>query len=106
MQENYAELLEIWDMDSSNHNFSYKKKVTSCLRRIIGMGVATGGVWSGNIRALRHVLTMRAAEAAEEEIFHVFADLIAPVMLAGEPLLFGDFKQGENGAWAPEYKKV
>lgn len=106
MQENYAELIDIWDMDSGHHNFLYRKKVTSCLRRIIGMGVATGGVWSGNIRALRHVLTMRAADAAEEEIFHVFADKVAPVMLAQEPLLFGDFKQSETGAWSPNYRKV
>lgn len=106
MRENYAELLHIWDMDSAHHNFTYKKKVTSCLRRIIGMGVATGGVWSGNIRALRHVLTMRAADAAEEEIFHVFADLIAPIMLAQEPMLFADFKQSESGSWGPVYRKV
>lgn len=106
MRENYAELLGIWDMDSAHHNFTYKKKVTSCLRRIIGMGVATGGVWSGNIRALRHVLTMRAADAAEEEIFHVFAGLIAPVILSQEPMLFGDFKQSGTGAWGPEYRKV
>jgi thymidylate synthase (FAD) len=106
MRENYAELIDIWEMDSAHHNFTYKKKVTSCLRRIIGMGVATGGVWSGNIRGLRHVLTMRAADAAEEEIFYVFAEQIAPIMLRQEPMLFGDFKQSETGAWGPEYRKV
>ena len=106
MQENYAELIDIWEMDAAHHNFTYKKKVTSCLRRIVGMGCATGGVWSGNIRGLRHVLTMRAADVAEEEIFHVFAEKIAPIMLAQEPLLFGDFKQTETGAWEPGYRKV
>jgi len=106
MQENYSELLDIWDMREGHHNFSYKKKVTSCLRRIIGMGVATGGVWSGNIRGLRHVLTMRGGDAAEEEIFHVFAGKIAPMMLAQEPLLFGDFQETASGAWKPKHWKV
>lgn len=104
-QEDYSELLEIWDMKEGHHNFNYKKKVTSCLRRIIGMGVATGGVWTGNLRALRHVITMRAAEAAEEEIFHVFSR-IAKMMMEKEPMIFGDFSQNEKLAWIPKYKKV
>ena len=101
----YRELLKIWDMDDTHHNFHYKKVVTSCLRRIVGMGVATGGVWTGNIRALRHVITMRAAEAAEEEIFHVFSR-IARMMVEKEPLLFGDFSPNEQGFWSPKYRKV
>lgn len=106
MQENYAELISIWDMDSASHNFSYKKKVTSCLRRIIGMGCATGGVWTGNVRALRHVLTMRANEpSAEEEIFHVFTR-VGEMMIASEPLLFGDFSADGKGSLVPQYRKV
>ncbi len=104
-QLEYNELLEIWDMVEGHHLFAYKKKVTSCLRRIIGMGVATGGVWSGNIRGLRHVITMRASEAAEEEIFHVFSR-IAKMMVEREPLLFGDFVETEQGFWTPKYVKV
>jgi thymidylate synthase (FAD) len=106
MQVNYAELLDIWTMNSAHHNFHYKKIVTSCLRRIIGMGVATGGVWTGNIRALRHVITMRAHEAAEEEIFHVFCEKIAPLMFQSEPMLFGDFKADAAGSLVPGYRKV
>lgn len=101
----YADLLDIWGMDETHHNFHYKKVVTSCLRRIVGMGVATGGVWSGNIRSLRHVIAMRADESAEEEIFHVFSR-IAAMIVEKEPLLFGDFKQNENGAWDPTHWKV
>jgi thymidylate synthase (FAD) len=106
MRENYAELLEIWEMDSKHHNFSFKKKVTSCLRRIVGMGCATGGVWTGNIRALRHVLTMRGDDVAEEEIFHVFAEKIGPYMIERESMLFGDFATTESGALKPRYWKV
>jgi thymidylate synthase (FAD) len=101
----YGELLQIWDMNDKDKNFDYKKKVTSCLRRIVGMGVATGGVWTGNVRALRHVLTLRASAHAEEEILHVFSK-VAAKMKEEEPLLFGDFVEDENGFWRPKYVKV
>lgn len=101
----YSELVKVWDMDASDKNFHYKKTVTSCLRRIIGMGVATGGVWTGNVRALRHVLAMRASAVAEEEICHVFSR-VAAMMAESEPLLFGDFKQDARGFWSPKYAKV
>lgn len=100
----YAELLDIWGMDEDNKNFAYKKKVTSCLRRIVGMGVATGGVWTGNLRAVRHVVAMRAEPAAEEEIYYVFCR-IAEMMIEREPALFGDFSF-ENAAWRPKNWKV
>lgn len=101
----YSELLDIWDIPEGDHNFHYKKVVTSCLRRIVGMGVATGGVWTGNIRAIRHVITMRADAAAEEEIYYVFSNVLA-MMAKDEPHLFGDFTQLENGSWVPKYRKV
>lgn len=100
----YGELLKIWDMDEKDKNFNYKKKVTSCLRRIVGMGVATGGVWTGNIRALRHVITMRTSPAAEEEILYVFGK-IAKLMRDDYPQLFGDFEE-LDGFWRPKYMKV
>jgi hypothetical protein len=43
-QRSYARLVKIWDLDEKDKNFDYKKKVTSCLRRIIGLGVCTGEV--------------------------------------------------------------
>lgn len=102
----YRELLDVWTMEESSHNFHYKKKVTSCLRRIVGMGVATGGVWSGNMRAMRHVIALRGNEpAAEEEIFYVFSK-IAQHMIESEPMLFGDFTQDAKGSWIPKYPKV
>lgn len=107
-EEVYARMIEIWDMDSSDKNFAYKKKVTSCLRRIVGMGVATGGVWTGNIRALRHVIAMRAAPAAEEEIFHVFCR-IAQDMITAEPLMMSDFEPidySQQAGYAPRNWKV
>ena len=105
-QENYAEMVNIWDMDAGNHNFAYKKRVTSCMRRIVGMGVATGGVWTGNLRALRHVVALRGNEpTAEEEIYHVFSR-IGQFMVDRESALFGDFSQDERGSWIPKHRKV
>lgn len=105
MQEDfYGDLLRVWEMDEADKNFTYKKKVTSCLRRIVGMGVATGGVWTGNLRALRHVIAMRTAEGAEEEILYVFGRIAADIVKK-EPMIFGDFNEFE-GHWTPENWKV
>lgn len=104
-EKSYRDLERIWTMDESHHNFHYKKVVTSMMRRIIGLGVATGGVWSGNIRALRHVMAMRSSPQAEEEILHVFSR-ITVMIKEKEPLLFGDFHQTEGEFWAPKYVKV
>lgn len=105
-EANYADLLKIWDMNAADKNFHYKKRVTSCLRRIVGLGVATGGVWTGNIRALRHVIAMRADEpSAEEEIFYVFSQ-VAEIMLMKEHALFKDFSKDDSGSFKPAYWKV
>lgn len=102
----YRLLESIWkDELSPESKFAEKKMLTSLFRRLIGMGCATGGVWSGNVRALRHVLTMRCEPAAEEEILHVFSR-VAKTMKAWEPMLFGDFEQDAEGFWRPRYRKV
>jgi thymidylate synthase (FAD) len=102
----YTLLEIIWkDELSPSSKFKQKKELTSLFRRGIGMGCATGGIWTGNVRALRHVLTMRCSVAAEEEIAYVFST-IAKMMVEEQPALFGDFKQDESGYWAPTYVKV
>lgn len=102
----YRCLESIWAAElAPESKFAGKKQVTSMMRRIIGLGVATGGVWSGNIRALRHVFTMRASAAAEEEMLHVFSR-VAKVMVEKEPLLFGDFTETPEGYMVPKYLKV
>ncbi len=102
----YKVLETIWkDELAPESKFKGKKEITSLMRRTIGMGCATGGVWTGNIRAVRHVLTMRCDSAAEEEILHVFSR-VAMKIKEIEPMLFGDFYQDEGGFWRPKYKKV
>jgi thymidylate synthase ThyX len=103
---NYAEIQDIWkDELAPDSKFHGKKQVTSMARRIIPMGVATGGVWTMNLRAVRHIVALRASEAAEEEIAYVFGK-IAKYICEQEPMLMGDFTQDEHGFWTPKYKKV
>lgn len=84
---------------------SRKKELTSRARRAIGMGISTGGVWTGNIRALRWICELRGTKYAEEEILFV-AQLILQQMMIECPNLFGDFTADENGFYAPLYPKV
>jgi thymidylate synthase (FAD) len=105
IEDKYKYLVnEVWDMDNIK-DFHVKKIITSCLRRIIPMGVATGGIWTFNLRALRHVLALRTDPAAEEEITYVFS-LIGKIMIESCSKIFGDFILTNDGCWVPKYKKV
>lgn len=105
-QDKYAQLTEIWQLDTDKTlPFHVKKAITSCLRRIIPMGVATGGVWTMNMRAIRHILAMRASAAAEEEIALVFS-MIGRYIVEKEPRLMCDFTQTPEGYWVPRYPKI
>lgn len=102
----YSELLAIWEDElAPDSRFAGKKAVTSMMRRVIPIGVSTGGCWTFNGRALRHVLTMRCEPAAEEEICYLFSK-VAVLMLRDEPHIFGDFYQDEDGFWRPRWRKV
>jgi thymidylate synthase (FAD) len=104
-QENAMEhFASIWKEELASTDFHTKKVLTSAFRRVIGMGIATGGVWTLNARALRHVLALRTAPGAEEEIVHVCMK-IGRDMIEACPELFGDFQE-KNGSLVPAYWKV
>jgi thymidylate synthase (FAD) len=92
-------------IDDQGVPFDVKKEVTSALRRLAPIGLSTDILWSANARTLRHVIEMRTAPSAEEEMRLVF-DLIARTMVAEAPLLFADFTRGEDEAWVPKHRKV
>ncbi len=92
-------------VDEQGVPFHVKKEVTSALRRLAPIGLSTDIVWSANVRTLRHVIEMRTAPGAEEELRLVF-DALAGIMLAEAPGLFQDFTRREDGAWVPENRKV
>ena len=85
--------------------FHVKKEVTSALRRLAPTGLSTDIIWTANARTLRHVIEMRTAEGAEEELRLVF-DEIARIMQAEAPYLFQDFVRQDDGSWVPEHHKV
>lgn len=105
IEKTYEDMVGVWESTLEGKEFTGKKHITSMLRRIIPMGVATGGVWTFNVRSLRHMLTMRCAEAAEEEIALVAGKMLE-IMMKEEPILFGDFQKDKNGYWKPAFVKV
>jgi thymidylate synthase ThyX len=92
-------------IDEEGVPFHVKKEVTSALRRLAPTGLSTDIIWTANARTLRHVIEMRTAEGAEEELRIVF-DQVARTMLAEAPGLFQDFSRSEDGSWVPEHHKV
>ncbi len=92
-------------IDEEGVPFHVKKEVTSALRRLAPIGLSTDILWTANVRTLRHVIEMRTAEGAEEELRLVF-DKLARIMQAEAPGLFQDFTCRDDGSWVPEYRKV
>jgi thymidylate synthase (FAD) len=92
-------------LDAEGVKFSEKKAKTSFMRRLAPDGVATALAWTANLRTLRHVIEERTAEHAEEEIRLVLG-MVAEIMTAELPEVFGDFTRNEAGAWVSEHRKV
>jgi thymidylate synthase (FAD) len=105
LEEFQRDAAEALGIDDEGVPFHVKKEVTSALRRLAPIGLSTDIVWSANLRTLRHVIEMRTAEGAEEELRSVF-DEIARVMLREAPLIFQDFERDAGGCWAPRFHKV
>jgi len=85
--------------------FHVKKEVTSALRRLAPLGLSTDIIWTANVRTLRHVIEMRTAPGAEEELRFVFGQ-VAELMRREAPNLFQDFHRLDDHSWVPEYRKV
>jgi thymidylate synthase (FAD) len=92
-------------LDAEGIPFAVKKEVTSALRRLAPIGLSTDIIWTANVRTLRHVIEMRTAGGAEEELRLVF-DTIARLAQREAPLLFQDFARQDDGSWVPAYRKV
>ena len=105
LEEFQREAAEKLRLDDEGVPFHVKKEVTSALRRLAPIGLSTDIIWTANLRTLRHVIEMRTAEGAEEELRSVF-DEVARVMLREAPLIFGDFERDAGGCWQPRYHKV
>lgn len=104
------EAFQLWmadhfKLDDEGVPFSEKKHKTSFMRRFAPIGLTTSIVFTANVRALRHIITMRTALGAEEEIRLIFGR-VAEIMVRECPAMFGDFEKNDDGEWVTPYVKV
>jgi thymidylate synthase (FAD) len=106
LEQQMARMVQHLNMDQLD--FTAKKKLTSCLRRMLPMGIATGIVWTANFRALRWLIEQRSSRHAEREIRLVFGE-VGLIAVSRWPMIFGDFTctivDGVR-EWTPEFRKV
>jgi thymidylate synthase (FAD) len=105
LEEFQVSAAEELGIDDESVPFHVKKEVTSALRRLAPIGLSTDIIWTANVRTLRHVVEMRTAPGAEEELRLIF-DLVARTMQSEAPALFQDFERTDDGSWVPEFRKV
>lgn len=107
LEDLQVRMAEYLDLDNTK-DFGYKKKMTSAMRRIAPIGLATTIGFSANMRSLRHMIYMRTSRHAEVEIRVVF-DQMARICQERYPNLFEDFEVEEVdgiGEWTTPYIKV
>jgi len=85
-----VELARHFKLDDPGVPMHKKKVITSAMRRIAPIGLATTIGWSANPRTIRWVLEMRTEPTAEEEIRLVFGK-VGEMVTKRYPNLFGDY---------------
>lgn len=87
-EQNLRDLERIYGIDQLK-NFDLKKELTSAFRRINLEGRMNVIIMTANHRALRHIISMRTNQHAEEEIRRLFADVFAK-LVDRYPALYAD----------------
>lgn len=105
MEDHQRWMADHFGLDDEGVPFSEKKHKTSFMRRFAPEGVATGILATINVRALRHIIYMRTALGAEEEI-RLVMDQVAEKALEAVPNLMQDYSPNEHREWIPEFLKV
>ena len=108
LEQVQRQLAEHFELDKKGIAFAVKKEITSAMRRLAPIGLATTIGWTCNIRTLRWVIEARTDPSAEEEIRMVFGQ-VANEVIARYPNLFQDFEatlvNGHNW-YKPKNRKV
>jgi len=103
--EAYKFIGNILELDDCN-DFGLKKRCTSAMRRLAPIGLATMIIATYNIRALRHIIAMRTAPGAEEEVRKVF-NTVGQLCRQRYLNLFQDMQWNEtDGGWVFDNWKV
>ena len=85
------ELAQILELDAIK-DFAAKKKLTSAMRRLAPIGLATMIGYTGNHRSIRWAIEQRTHESAEEEVRLVFGE-VAREQLRCYPNLYQDMRE-------------
>ena len=80
-----------WFFNLDSKPFALKKALTSIMRRLAPIGLATTILMTGNHRVWRHLISMRTSRHAEEEIRMVF-NKVYEQQLACYPNIYQDAK--------------
>jgi thymidylate synthase (FAD) len=75
---------------SADHKTDARKKVQQTARSLLPNETEAPMVFTGNVRALRHIVEMRADAHAESEIRELALRLFL-CLYAADPILFGDY---------------
>jgi thymidylate synthase (FAD) len=84
-------MAQILDLDSLK-DFKTKKQLTSAMRRLAPIGLATMIAYTGNHRSIRWAIEQRTHESAEEEIRLVFGE-VAREQARCYPNLYQDMEE-------------
>jgi len=98
-------MAEIFKLDDPETKMVYKKRMTSFMRRIAPIGLATTIGWTTNLRNLRFVLGQRTSQHAEEEIRLVFKE-VGLIAKREAPNCFQDMSLNQQAEWVFENEKV
>jgi thymidylate synthase (FAD) len=82
------------EMLSADHKTDARKKVQQTARSLLPNETEAPMVFTGNVRALRHIIEMRADAHAESEIRNLALRLFLCLRTV-DPILFGDYELGE-----------
>lgn len=105
LEQHQRWMARYFKLDDPGVPFSEKKAKTSFMRRFAPDGVATTMLCTINLRALRHIIYMRTALGAEEEIRLVF-DRVANIVRHQCPDLLQDMHRTDDGEWVFDYPKI
>jgi flavin-dependent thymidylate synthase len=81
-------------MLSADYKTDARKKVQQTARSVLPNETEAPMVFTGNVRALRHIVEMRADAHAESEIRNLAVRLFLCLVTA-DPILFGDYEIGK-----------
>lgn len=98
-------LIRICGMDKEGLPFGIKKLLQSANRRLMPIGMSTGIIVTSNHRNWRHLIEMRTADFAEEEIKIVFGQ-IARDLKNMFPSIYQDMIIGDDKAITFEHGRV